>query len=85
MDEDQLETLFCDATDRFESRQKNTAVQDKTAGDVAELTTQGLRVGFWLFRGEVPHFEMMIFSVRVTTTAINWQGQRASRGAATDI
>jgi hypothetical protein len=50
----------------------------KLSGDLADLKTQGLRVGFWLFRGEVPRYEMMISRGRVTAAAISGRRQKAA-------
>jgi hypothetical protein len=55
-----------------------TAVQNKSTGDLADLKTQGLRVGFRLFRGEVPQYELMISRVQATAAAISGQRQKTA-------
>ncbi len=62
-----------------------SAVQNKSTGDVAHLKTQGLRVGFRPFQGEVPFNQLMLFKARATATghdsgSIQRQRQKAASG-----
>ncbi len=55
-----------------------TAVQNKSTGDVAHLITQGLRVGFRPFRGEVPFNQLMLSKAPATATGSSGSNQWAA-------